>query len=310
AQIGFVVAEGRPDFSTSWSAGQIFAQDPAKGRSIKHGKAVIVDVSEGPQFLTVPSLVGLTGDKAERALRNATLQTGTVTQAYSETVATGIVTSQTPDSGKDVSPSTPINYTVSKGPEPPDSPSDVQADPLAPNRVQVSWEPADRAKSYRVVRTLEGSADVVTYVTKATQWLDTAVTSNNTYSYTVTATNAVGDSAPSDPTLAITPAPLDDSGAPPGDMSVTPDTGSVDNAAATDSEPEQERDFRIKFHLPRHPGGNHRVRFEVQDSTGTTLVYDEEHHAGDNIDEPVRGIGKQITIRIYVDDALMKQQTL
>jgi hypothetical protein len=115
---------------------------------------------------------------------------------------------------------------------------------------------------------------------------------------------------PSDPNLAITP-PSDDTSS---DVNASPDSGSTvtsDNSTSTTGgSDDQQRNFHIAFRLPSKPAGDHRVRIDVIDNTGTSLVYDEMHHAGDKIDVTEPGIGSTITVRIFVDDALMKQQIL
>ncbi|MDQ2798093.1 MAG: hypothetical protein M3Y13_00435, partial [Armatimonadota bacterium] len=70
------------------------------------------------------------------------------------------------------------------------------------------------------------------------------------------------------------------------------------------------RPFRIQFRVPRHPAGPHQVQFWVQDATGTNLVYDQTHDAGERLDRHVQGFGNKITLRIFLDGKLMKQKTL
>ncbi len=69
-------------------------------------------------LVTVPDVAGMPQAAASAAITGADLAVGTVTQAYSATVAPGSVLSQVPAAGESVSPGTPILLTVSEGPQP------------------------------------------------------------------------------------------------------------------------------------------------------------------------------------------------
>ena len=67
--------------------------------------------------VTVPNVVGKTQAAASSALASALLTAGTITQAYSSTIASGNVISQSPASGTSVASGSAVNLTVSKGPQ-------------------------------------------------------------------------------------------------------------------------------------------------------------------------------------------------
>ena len=67
--------------------------------------------------ITVPNVVGKTTVEAEMTIAFTLLKIGTVTQAYSATVASGVVISQTPAFGASASVGTTVDLTVSKGPQ-------------------------------------------------------------------------------------------------------------------------------------------------------------------------------------------------
>jgi hypothetical protein len=69
-----------------------------------------------PPQVTVPNVVGLTQAAAQVAVTATTLSNGSVTLAYSSTVVSGLVISQTPVSGSSVAPGTAVDLVVSKGP--------------------------------------------------------------------------------------------------------------------------------------------------------------------------------------------------
>lgn len=74
-------------------------------------------VSLGPEFITVPTIIGMHHTQASNAVVAAGLTVGGVTSAYSATVAEGNIISQDPSAGTSVSSGSSVNYVVSLGPE-------------------------------------------------------------------------------------------------------------------------------------------------------------------------------------------------
>ena len=105
-------------FSSSVPLGNVISQTPTGGSLAIAGSAVSLVVSKGPQPVTVPSVVGMTPDAASMVIVGASLTVGTVTQAYSSTVAPGIIVSQTPFGGSSVAPGSVVSLVVSGGPQP------------------------------------------------------------------------------------------------------------------------------------------------------------------------------------------------
>jgi hypothetical protein len=66
----------------------------------------------------VPNVVGQTQSTAQTLITNALLVVGTITQAYSDTVASGRVISQNPVGGSTANVGSAVNLTISKGPAP------------------------------------------------------------------------------------------------------------------------------------------------------------------------------------------------
>ena len=91
-------------------------QSPAGGTSVAPGSAVDLIVSEGPAPVSVPDVSGMSQGAAEGAIRRAGLELGPVRQENSDTVAAGMVISQSPSGGSSVAPGTAVNLTVSNGP--------------------------------------------------------------------------------------------------------------------------------------------------------------------------------------------------
>lgn len=101
------------------AAGIVIAQTPAFG-TLAAGSSVDIVVSAGPVgtvLVTVPAVVGQSQAAAEAAVVAAGL-TATVTTAYSDTVATGTVISQSPAGGVEAAEGSVVGLVVSAGPAP------------------------------------------------------------------------------------------------------------------------------------------------------------------------------------------------
>ncbi len=315
AQQHFTLVESADStYSDTMPEDQIYAQNPLAGRTIKADKEVTVYRSLGPRLLTIPPLVGTTQDYAAKALLSASLPPGRVTQEYSETVPAGNILSQSPQSGSKVARNTAVNFVVSKGRQPPGIPENVSGTASGPDKAVLDWHAAPRAESYTVTRSLDGDTTVVARALPSTHFTDTGLHPNTTYSYTVNAVNAAGTSDPSESALVTTEAsPTTTAVLPPDSVVTVPGDGSVPPPDSGTAEPPQTarlRQFTIAFTVPRHPRRSRHVQIEVQDTTGTNLVYDENHDPGEDVSEPAQGFGNKITFRIFLDGRLVKQQVL
>ncbi len=317
AQQHFTLVES-PDsaYSDTMPEDQIYEQNPLAGHTIKADKEVTVYRSRGPRLLTVPPLAGTTQDYAAKSLLAANLPLGTITQAYSETVPSGIILNQSPQGNSKVDRNTAVNFVISKGRQPPEAPENVSADPSGPDRAVLDWHSVPRAESYTVTRSLDGDTTVVAQALPGTHFTDTGLKPNTTYSYTINAVNSAGTSDPSESALVTTEASPDTQAVLPPDTVVSPpaaDTGTDGSAVSPDTDTPKTarlRQFTIAFAVPRHPRRSRHVQIEVQDTTGTNLVYDENHEPGEDVSEPAQGFGNKITFRIFLDGKLVKQQTL
>ena len=106
-------------------AGLVISQNPLAGASVLPGSAVDLVVSTGPCPVTVPSVVNQLQSVAGTTLSGSNLVVGTVTQQCSNTVAAGLVISQTPLAGTLVPPGTAVDLVISTGPCPVNVPNVV-----------------------------------------------------------------------------------------------------------------------------------------------------------------------------------------
>ncbi|MEV4612812.1 Stk1 family PASTA domain-containing Ser/Thr kinase [Kitasatospora sp. NPDC049258] len=103
------------EFSESVEAGQVISTDPGVGHKLRKSDSVKVRVSRGPERIPVPDLAGKPLEAARKALTDARLTPGTVTEAFNDTVPKGAVVSASPGTGQPLSVGAPVALVVSKG---------------------------------------------------------------------------------------------------------------------------------------------------------------------------------------------------
>ncbi len=106
------------EYSETVPVGLVISQNPNAGDTVGESTAVDYVVSLGPEPATVPDIFGLTEAAANSAITSASLVVGTVTSAYSSTVAAGLVKSQSPAAGATVLVGSAVDYVLSLGPAP------------------------------------------------------------------------------------------------------------------------------------------------------------------------------------------------
>ena len=117
-QEGFLV-----DFAETYhdtvKEGKVIKTSPDVGTEQPKGSTVYITVSKGKEtrMTTVPKIVNTTKENAEIALKNAGLSVGSVTDAFSDTVAVGNVISQSVADGTSVEEGVTVDLVISKGPE-------------------------------------------------------------------------------------------------------------------------------------------------------------------------------------------------
>jgi beta-lactam-binding protein with PASTA domain len=122
-QSGLTVAPTASPAPSGVAPNTVIAQDPPAGGSIAPGGTVKLTVAAGPETVAVPDLRNKTETDAFNLLAAAGLQIGTKTEAFDPVVPAGQVVTQNPPAGVVVNKGTPIDYTLSQGPQPSASPS-------------------------------------------------------------------------------------------------------------------------------------------------------------------------------------------
>jgi hypothetical protein len=108
----------RATFSSRYNQalrGTAIAQRPSPGTRVSDGTTVGVILSDGPQPVTVPQLVGISANDATAILGGLKLRTG-ITKVPAPGVAVGTVTRQSPPAGASLTPGSAVAVSVSQSP--------------------------------------------------------------------------------------------------------------------------------------------------------------------------------------------------
>ncbi|MDI3345794.1 Stk1 family PASTA domain-containing Ser/Thr kinase [Streptomyces sp. AJ-1] len=115
ADAGLKVGGVDKAYSDTADRGTVTKTDPGTGERVRGNGSVNLTVSLGPRKVTVPRVEGMALDKAKARLRDAGLEPGMVTRAFSDTVAKGEVVSTDPSAGTERRGGSAVALVVSKG---------------------------------------------------------------------------------------------------------------------------------------------------------------------------------------------------
>ncbi len=102
---------------------QVLSQDPVADTVVDSGSDVTVVTARGKAAVPVPDLRGKTESEAVQLIVTEGLTLGARTEDYDPFTPAGSVMAQQPGPGIIVAPDTPVDYVVSKGPEPTPTPT-------------------------------------------------------------------------------------------------------------------------------------------------------------------------------------------
>ena len=108
----------REVFDDDVAPGLVVGSEPAAGEVIRKFQPVSLAVSKGPELFPLPELTGKSLDEAKTALNGAGMALGQIAETYDESAPAGTVLAQAPRGGNPVRHGTPVDLTVSKGPQP------------------------------------------------------------------------------------------------------------------------------------------------------------------------------------------------
>jgi hypothetical protein len=122
------------------------------------------------------------------------------------------------------------------------------------------------------------------------------------------------DSVPAGNVISQTPAPgtRQDRGQP---VNVVFSLGAKPSDVVDGEQPEQNtqnaskepRSFDVTFLVPEG-AENQRVQIAVVDDYGENIAYSDTLHPGDKVKQTVQGVGDKITLRVYIDDKLVREE--
>lgn len=108
--LGLEIVENAP--SDKYPAGAIVSQMPIAGAVVRENKQVKVIRSLGKASLTVPKVIGLSFDNAQRKIAEAGLTLGVVQKIYTKKFARGSVITQVPDPEKVFTSPVKVDVTI------------------------------------------------------------------------------------------------------------------------------------------------------------------------------------------------------
>lgn len=112
-------------FDDAVPAGAVISTDPGVGDRLLADQEIHAVLSRGPELFGVPEVAGRTLDEATAAITQASLRVGTISEEWDAAAPEGTVLTSSIAPGQEVRRDTPVDLTVSKGPEPIDVPTVV-----------------------------------------------------------------------------------------------------------------------------------------------------------------------------------------
>ena len=104
-------------YDSSVEVGDVISQDPKGGTKAAKGDTITIYVSQGTESAKVPDVKGKSQEDAQKALGDAGLNIGNISEEYSDSVEAGLVIDQSVASGKYVDKGTRVDLVISKGPQ-------------------------------------------------------------------------------------------------------------------------------------------------------------------------------------------------
>lgn len=113
---GFTNLKEIKEYNTTIAAGQVISVSPEAGKPLPHNEVITLHISNGPEPITVPNVVGKSEADALQTLGDLELSLKT-TEAFSETVTKGEIISQDPKAGSSGLRGQELRVEISKGPQ-------------------------------------------------------------------------------------------------------------------------------------------------------------------------------------------------
>lgn len=98
--------------------GYVISQDPSAGRSVKQNRVILVRVSKGAEYVSMPSVIGQSTREARLNLTQGGFILGEEEEVFAPDTPINTIVGQYPAPGETVRRGIPVNLMVSKGREP------------------------------------------------------------------------------------------------------------------------------------------------------------------------------------------------
>ncbi len=260
-------------FSGTAPAGIVISQDQAPGKLVKVGRLIGVEVSIGPEVVTVPDVQRRSLTEAQLLIDQARLRTGELREAYEERLQSGFIISQDPQPGAKVPRDRAINLVVSKGPQ----------------RIELPQ---------LVGRSLQDVRKILQDLGVTLQAVRTIASSDQSAGTVVDQTPAAGTKIRSQDPVVVTVSVR------PGEESKPPPTAVV-TAEPRPSAQAHTKLTRVRLVVPEGEP-EQRVRIVVVDELGARTVYEKSLAPGSRVDEVIRSQGYTI-IQVYLQNRLVQE---
>ncbi|WP_159448704.1 Stk1 family PASTA domain-containing Ser/Thr kinase [Demequina sp. NBRC 110053] len=113
-ETGFPVGDAILEYSDTVPQGEVMSVSPAEGELVRHDTEVTLEVSNGPEPIEIPDLIGMTEEAAMAALTEFAI-TPEVEYGRTDEVDEGEVYAQTPEGGSEGLRTQDMTITVSEG---------------------------------------------------------------------------------------------------------------------------------------------------------------------------------------------------
>ncbi|MGB9876547.1 MAG: PASTA domain-containing protein [bacterium] len=224
-----------------------------------------------PQEVVVPDLSRKSLEEARILLQRNGLRIGDILERENEQIPAGYIIDSQPPAGSLVRKGRKIDLIISTG---------------APYVVVPDLRLIDEERAKKILEDMGLAVGDVSYVA------DEKVPFGQVVSQSPTPNSRVAKGTTVNLKVSMGP-PVE---ASPPSVSQTPSEGERKGAT-------------VRFVVP-DKAESHKITIEVEDDTGTHIVYEDVHKPGDLIDQQVEGVGATVTVRVYIDDTLVKEQTL
>lgn len=272
-EAGLVLTRERSVYDARVPVNHVISQDPPENRRVRSGRAVLVTLSKGPEFVSVPDVIGLSQTEAAQRLEKAGLAAGKVTEERKAGTTAGTVLRQDPAGGSRLEKTGRVNLVVSGSDQP-------ALKVVVPDLIDL---PVDTAKA----RLTELGLKV-----------------GNTYAEPGGTPGMVTDQKPVAGTEVDSGSAVDFVYAPKADTSTDTSGPRLLRSATQDNVVER------VVHIPVPEGPDVEVTVVVEDDLGRREAFKEVVPGGKQVSYTVRGRGKKPVVKVYFNGKLHDEQPL